>query len=129
MVSNIPIKVLIVDDEPMVRDNLEAYFEDEGFLVRAFKTGEDAIEFLKEENMDIGIIDLRLPGIDGDATILKSHSIQPNMKFMIYTGSTSYKTLPDELIQLGMSLKDVYHKTTMDMGVLTNGINTVMNKI
>lgn len=128
MVSNAPIKVLIVDDESMVRENLEAYFEDEGYQVSTFKTGEDAIEFLKEENMDIGIIDLRLPGIDGDTTILRSHSIQPNMKFIIYTGSTSYNTLPDELIKVGMTPKDVYYKTTMDMDVLADGINTIMNE-
>ena len=127
MVSNSPIKVVIVDDEKMVRENLEAYFEDEGYCVISFQSGEDAIEFLKEEPVDIGIIDLRLPGINGGTTILKSHSIQPKMKFIIYTGSTSYNTLPDELIKLGMSLNNVYHKTTMDMGVLVDGINSLMD--
>ena len=126
MVSNVPIRLLIVDDEPMVRENLEAYFEDEGFAVTSFENGEQAVEYLKNENMDIGIIDLRLPGIDGDVTILKSHKIQPGMKFIIYTGSTSYNSLPDELIKLGMSLKNIYHKTTMDMGELAKGINTIM---
>ena len=110
----------------MVRENLVAYFEDEGCDVTSFMTGEEAVEFLRNEQMDVAIVDLRLPGIDGDTTILKSHTIQPAMKFIIYTGSISYNTLPDELISLGMSLKNIYHKTTMDMGILADGINNIM---
>jgi len=126
MVSNNPLKILIVDDEVMVRENLEAYFEDEGYEVRTFETGEDAVKFLKNEHMDVGIIDLRLPGIDGDTTIVKSHNIQPDMKFIIYTGSTSYNSVPDELIQLGMTMKNIYHKTTMDMTILADGVNSII---
>lgn len=128
MVSNIPIKLLIVDDEPMVRDNLEAYFEDEGYIVKGFETGEDALEYLKKEGADVAIVDLRLPGIDGDVTIMKSLNIHPHMKFIIYTGSTSYDSLPDELIKLGMTLKNIYHKTTMNMDELAKGISNIMSE-
>ncbi len=121
-----PIKILVVDDEEFVRENLKAFFEDEGYEVTSFGKGEDAVNFLKHEHMDLGIIDIGLPGINGDVTIIKSHKIQPEMKFIIYTGSIRYGKIPKELSDIGISKNNIFHKTTMDMNVLSAAIDTMI---
>ena len=50
-------KVLIVDDESIVRDSLEAWLAEEGFDVCSAKNGIEALEILKNQNIDIGVFD------------------------------------------------------------------------
>jgi two-component system, OmpR family, response regulator len=118
------IRILIIDDENLVRDNLVAYFEDEGFSVTATDTGEDALELLKARRFDVGIIDMRLPGIDGNAVILQAHSINPGMKFLIHTGSTNY-SLPKELVGLGLRPEHILRKPIGNMDHLRDRITAL----
>jgi len=115
------MKILIVDDEDLVRENLAAYCEDEGFDVISADSGEKALELLKNHRFDIGIIDMRLPGIDGNAVIHQAHLINARMKFLIHTGSTNY-SLPQELINIGLSPGHVLRKPISDMDRLLEKI-------
>ena len=83
------ILVLIVDDEEMVRENLEAYLEDEGFRIVTASSGEAALELLADINPDVGIIDMRLPGLSGNDFILRAHALRPHLRYLIHTGSTN----------------------------------------
>lgn len=58
-------KILIVDDERIVRESLFHWFEDEGYEVKIAESGETAIEVLKKEKFDIALVDLKMPGISG----------------------------------------------------------------
>ena len=58
-------KILVVDDEPHILDLLHFLLTDEGYLVTAADTGETAIELAGNEDFDLVILDLALPGIDG----------------------------------------------------------------
>ena len=87
-------RVLIIDDELSLLKSLVAFFEDEGFFVRGAESGEEGLEILKTEKMDVVIIDLRLPGIDGNETIVRAHELQPALRFLIHTGSTDYQIPP-----------------------------------
>lgn len=120
------IKTLVVDDEFVVRNNLAAYFEDEGFTVFSAASGEEALALMAEQDFDIGIIDMRLPGIDGNALILKAHDIQPRMKFLIHTGSTNYH-LPKSLTAIGMAPKQVFQKPLADLSVLTRAMKQLIS--
>ena len=57
--------VLIVDDDPHIVELLTLYFEKEGYVVRASGDGIDALERFAEEEPDVVILDLMLPGKDG----------------------------------------------------------------
>ena len=59
------VRVLVVDDEAIVRDVLARYLEREGFLVDAAADGEGAVELAERERPDIVILDLMLPKVDG----------------------------------------------------------------
>jgi DNA-binding response OmpR family regulator len=57
--------VLVVDDEPMVRDVLERYLTAEGFSVRMAADGEEALARIGEGLPDLVLLDLMLPKVDG----------------------------------------------------------------
>jgi DNA-binding NtrC family response regulator len=58
-------RVLIVDDEKLMRVSLENQLKKEGFFVKAMKTAGDALKYVRNEDYDIVVSDLRLPGLDG----------------------------------------------------------------
>jgi len=57
--------VLVVDDEPMVREVLERYLTAEGFAVAVAVDGEDAVARIDEHPPDLVLLDLMLPKLDG----------------------------------------------------------------
>jgi two-component system response regulator ResD len=58
-------RVLVVDDEPMVRDVLTRYLEKDGFTVETAEDGEGALTALQRSAPDVVLLDLMLPRIDG----------------------------------------------------------------
>lgn len=119
-------RVLIVDDEDMVRENLQAYLEDEGMMVVAVESGEEAIDRIQKEGccFIVCIMDMRLPGIDGNISIRRIHELCPTMHFVVHTGSSDY-TLPIELQNLGLRRAQVYLKPLLDMAPLAETIRTL----
>ena len=115
------IKVLVVDDEIAVCSNVAAFLEDEGFMVFSAVSGEEALDILLKQKIDVAIIDMRLPGIDGDMLIVQAHELQPLLKFLIHTGSINY-SISSSLEEIGIRTEQVFRKPLMDMGVLTKGI-------
>ncbi len=58
-------KVLIVDDEPDIRDILKLLLSSNGYEVKAVSNGEKAITLLKEESFDLVILDIMMPNQSG----------------------------------------------------------------
>lgn len=117
--------VLIVDDEEMIRENLKAYLEDEGWRVAAFEAVAPALRWLQEGILcQICIMDMRLPDMDGNTAIRALHQMYPEMEFLIHTGSSSY-SLPDDLRALGLDDDRVYQKPLNDMAPLAAAARTL----
>jgi two-component system, OmpR family, response regulator len=119
------IKILVADDEDVVNVNLSAYLEDEGFIVYSAASGEEAIDLIRRHHIDIGIIDMRLPGIDGNTLIMKAHDMHPVMKFLIHTGSTNYG-LPKSLVDIGLTPEQILRKPLIDLSVLAKSIKQLL---
>jgi two-component system nitrogen regulation response regulator NtrX len=62
-------RVLVVDDEPGIRESLCGVLEDEGFECASVETGEECLETLRETSYDLVLLDIWLPGIDGLETL------------------------------------------------------------
>lgn len=58
-------RVLIVEDEEHIRKFIKVNLEKNGFIVREAGTGEKGLEIAKDESIDIVVLDIMLPGIDG----------------------------------------------------------------
>lgn len=111
-------RVLIVDDEEMIREGLKAYLEDEGMEVVAVDSAEEAVWRVKSgQTFMVCIMDMRLPDMDGNVAIRNLHSLCPSMNFIIHTGSTDY-ALPGDLQAIGLSQEQVYLKPLKDMAPL-----------
>lgn len=120
MTDSLPT-VMIVDDEDMVRLNLDAFLEDAGFNIVSVGSGTEANEILEKTNIDVGIIDMRLPDMDGQTLILQANKINPKMQYIIHTGSIDY-VLPEELSKIGIVEEQIYHKPISDMDALIKKI-------
>lgn len=115
------IKLLILDDDYDVRLNLQIYFEDEDIDCSAYEDSVTALNEFSNTDFEVGIVDLRLPVMNGEEFILEAHKINPRTKFLIYTGSSDYK-LSKELIDIGMTQNDVYHKPIKSMDIFVKKI-------
>lgn len=58
-------RILIVDDEPGIRDSLSGVLGDEGFLTSAAASGEECLNLIESSRFDVVLLDVWLPGIDG----------------------------------------------------------------
>lgn len=125
--KNDKAKILILDDENAIKENLVLFFEDEGFLVNSVGSAEEGLILLEEGNkFDLGIIDIRLPKMRGDKFILEAHKINPDMKFIIHTGSMNFELLNSELLAIGLTNKDVFKKPIIDIDALVKRIKEVI---
>jgi DNA-binding NarL/FixJ family response regulator len=69
-------------------------------------------------------MDMRLPGLDGNATILQLHELFPEMRFIIHTGSIDYR-LPTDLRALGVGTEHLFHKPLIDMKPIADAIRSL----
>jgi two-component system, NtrC family, nitrogen regulation response regulator NtrX len=70
-------RVLIVDDEPGIRESLRGVLEDEGYVCEAAPTGEAGLEELAHHHYDVVMLDVWLPGMDGLETLARIQEIAP----------------------------------------------------
>ncbi len=68
-------RVLIVDDEPGIRESLRGVLEDEGCMCATAATGEECLDALRRQPFDVILLDVWLPGIDGLETLNRVQEI------------------------------------------------------
>ena len=71
------VKILVVDDEKLIRWSFRQHLEKEGFEVFTAGSGEEGLEIVKAELPDLAILDIRLPGIDGIEVLKQTKEINP----------------------------------------------------
>jgi two-component system OmpR family response regulator len=107
--------ILIVDDDERVYRNTQAFLEDEGYQIIIAVSGERSLLLLHEFKPKFAIVDMRLPGIDGNQFILHASQSQP--QFLIHAGSTDHE-LPDFLRQDSHVRQSIFYKPLFSMEVL-----------
>lgn len=79
-------KVLIVDDEQVIRDSFSRVMAKEGYAVEAVPSGRLALERVAEEPFDIVLLDLKMAGLDGMETLRELKKIDPDVASIMITG-------------------------------------------
>lgn len=99
------MNILIVDDEREIADVVELYLQNE-YLVLKFYTGEEALACIESTKIDLAILDVMLPDIDG-FTILKKIREKYTFPVIMLTAKTEYL---DKIIGLTMGADDYIPK-------------------
>jgi PAS domain S-box-containing protein len=87
--------VLLVDDEEGVREVCSEMIESLGYSVRAVKSGQDAVEFVRKngKNIDLVILDMVMPGMNGYETYRQIKTIHPETKVLLSSGYSKLEDL------------------------------------
>ena len=92
--------VLIVDDEPIVRESIRDWLKDAGYQVATADSGEEALEMIETRDFSIMVLDIRLPGKTGINVLKEVKAQRPWIKSIIITAYPSAETA-DEATKLG----------------------------
>jgi CheY-like chemotaxis protein len=79
-------RVLVVDDEKLVADSLAEILKRFNFDAIAFYSGEDAIEFARQQCPDVVLSDVMMPQINGVETVLKIRELCPHTRVLLLSG-------------------------------------------
>ena len=81
------INILVVDDEQAIADLIEVYLKNEGFTVYKFYNGQDAFRCVESKQLELAILDVMLPDIDG-FTICRKIREKHNFSIIMLTANT-----------------------------------------
>jgi two-component system nitrogen regulation response regulator NtrX len=84
--------ILIVDDEPGIRQSLTGVLEDEGFEVSTVESGEECLKVLEKRLYSCVLLDVWLPGIDGIETLKQLRAISPDLCVIMISGHGTIET-------------------------------------
>ncbi len=84
--------ILIVDDEAVARQSLSDILRLEGFRVHAVPNGQAAIEYVRTHAVDLMIVDLKMPGMDGLEVIQVVNQISPETEVILLTAYASVES-------------------------------------
>ncbi|MCA9556668.1 MAG: response regulator, partial [Myxococcales bacterium] len=82
-------RIVVVDDERNIRRTLSMVLEGEGYEVETFESAEEFIPRLPQGRIDVLLLDVRLPGIDGIELLQKVKDEQPNLPVLMISGHAS----------------------------------------
>ncbi len=85
-------RILIVDDELVVRDSLQKWFDSEGYETGAAPGGREALTAIQEKQWDLALLDIKMPGMDGMDLQKKLREVDPELIVVIMTGYASVET-------------------------------------
>jgi DNA-binding NtrC family response regulator len=96
-VTTHPIKLLIVDDDDDMRQDLSQLFRKQGHEVTAAVSGEDALNKAAHARFDVALLDLHLPGISGIDVLAKLKQCQPELEALMLTAHSSIEAAVEAL--------------------------------
>ena len=91
----IQASVLIVDDEPSVRQTLSEWMRKKNFHVFEAEGGQQAMEMIRRDDPDIVISDVVMPGMDGIQLLKEARAVNADIPFLMISGYPSYATAVD----------------------------------
>ncbi len=84
-----PARILVVDDEKLIRWSVGERLQRDGYEVLSAESGEQALDLIKANAPDLMLLDVRLPGIDGLATLQKALSLHPYVTVLMMSAHST----------------------------------------
>ena len=90
-------RILVVDDELIVRDSIKEWLEDEGFAVDMAASGPEALDKLSAKPYHLMLTDIKMPGMDGVELLKRAHKPFPDMTVIMMTAYATVETAIEAL--------------------------------
>jgi heterodisulfide reductase subunit A2 len=114
-------RILVVDDEKIVRDSLKEWLLDVGFAVDTASSGQAALEMLEQDSFDLLLVDIKMPGMDGVEVLRRAREARPELTVIMIT---AYATVDTAVEAMKMGALD-YLTKPFDPEVLVPMVETV----
>ena len=112
-------RILVVEDDPVVRFNIACFLEDSDYQMLEAETGAAAITAVHEQAPDLVLCDLRMPEMDGLSVLDAIQEVDPELPVIIVSGTG---ILADAVAALRAGAWDFVTKPIQDMAVLEHAI-------
>jgi len=119
MDSGCSAKILIIDDEPLVRDGMAVYLEDSGFEVYQAQDGREGLALFKEIEPDVVLCDLRMPEFDGMQVLQALAEIGIHTSLIVVSGAGG---MDDVVNALRLGATDYLIKPVSNLEVLEHSV-------
>jgi DNA-binding response OmpR family regulator len=116
--------ILVVDDEPPIRELLQSYFTKHGYAVTTAADAQEAFRLADETPLQLVILDVLLPDSDGLEVLAQMKNTHPNLPIIIMTGIGFDEDLLQEAIQKGAS---GYVSKTLPLDQLLMEVHRTLN--
>ena len=117
-----PAKLLVVDDENEILEEVKTFFEEEGFQVFTADNGEDGIAILKREKPELLLLDMKLPDMSGLPVLKICKEASPLTRVIVNTGYVD-QVLIDQAEELG---RDIFLHKPFDLEYLRREVNKLL---
>jgi len=87
--TSTPARILVVDDEKLIRWSVGERLQRGGYEVLSAESGEEALELLGAQSPDLMLLDVRLPGIDGIATLQRALGLRPELEVLMMSAHST----------------------------------------
>lgn len=115
-------KLLIIDDESGIVDEVKSFFEEEGYDVLSADTGKEGIERITSNRPDLVIIDMKLPDMSGIQVLRYCKDLFPLIKVIVNTGYVDQNVI-DEAERIG---RDSFLQKPFNLERLKEEIDTLL---
>lgn len=85
-------KILLVDDEDRFRSTLAKRLHGKGFAVADQASGQAALDYIRDNPVDVMVLDIKMPGMDGIETLGKFKNLVPGIEVLLLTGHGTVET-------------------------------------
>ena len=92
-----PVRVLVIDDEPNIRELFEDALRRNGHQVVTCASGEEAVERAREIGFTHAFVDIKMPGLNGVETLKLLREINPGACFVMITGYAGSEMVDESL--------------------------------
>ncbi|BFM06600.1 response regulator [Halioxenophilus aromaticivorans] len=118
-------KLLLIDDDRLVRESICAYLEDSGFEVIQCDEGPKGLQLFQSEQPDLVLSDLRMPGMDGLNVLKEIHKLDEEAAVIVISGAG---VMGDVVEALRLGASDFLIKPVVDMEVLVHSITKTLER-
>src|SRR6478752_8524797 len=104
---SLPVRILVIEDEPRILGFLARGLESEGFAVDGARNGREGLKRAQRDTYDLVLLDLLLPGIDGLSVLHELSKTHPELPVVIVSARSD---LPTKLRGFGLGAADYLSK-------------------